>query len=75
MTWEEHEKEYCLEIEPRPEDIHDVFDRYCDAENYIYHYECDEYTYPLSMTTVRWNNKYYVVTRLSNESWEYYHID
>jgi hypothetical protein len=75
MTWEEHEKEYCLVKEPRPEDIHHIFFRYCDAENYIYYYESDENSYPLSMTTVRWDGKYYVVTRLSNEADEYYRID
>jgi len=34
MTWEEHEKEYCLEIKPRVDDIFDVFDTYCDSVNY-----------------------------------------
>jgi hypothetical protein len=75
MTWEEHEMEYCLVKEPRHEDIHDVFNSYCDAENYIYHYDCFEENIYLGFLTVRWGDMYYVVTRLSNEADEYYRIN
>lgn len=72
MTWDEHEKEYCLTVEPRQQDIHDTFKSYCDAENYIYHYEAWEENIFLGFVTTRWDGKYYVVTRLSNEDYDYY---
>ena len=72
MTWDEHEKEYCLTVEPRQQDIHDTFDSYYLAENYIDKYEQHEDNFPLGLITTKWNDKYYVVTRLSNEAEEYY---
>lgn len=62
MTWEEHEKEFCQEIDflPPKSETYDIFDSWPDAENAIYHYECDEQNHA-HLHAVRYQNKYYVV--------------
>ena len=75
MTWEEHEREFCREIEPRPEDLHErnPMRSWADAENYI---ECYQMGYEegniFQLCAVRWDQKYWIVHLLSNEAELYY---
>jgi len=72
MTWQEHEKEYCVEIEPRPQDIWDTFDSYCESVNSTDKEQQHEESFGYCFKTVRWQGKYYAVMRLSQEAEDYY---
>lgn len=72
MTWDEHEKVYCKEVKPREKDVMEVFPTYALCYNYIDNYEEDPENFPLGMTCVRWEGRYYAVCCLSEESERYY---
>lgn len=62
MTWEEHEKEYCREIDflPPKSETHYICDSWCGAKNLIYHYECFEENHA-HLHAVKYKDRYYVV--------------
>lgn len=62
MTWEEHEKLYCVVIQQplNDNDIVETFDRYSDAHNYIYHIEADEHNQQV-LKVLKYINTYYVM--------------
>ena len=75
MTWEEHEREYCHEIDFRPDndDIHEIcssWSRACQSKEF---YDCrSEEGNSSSIVAVRFQESYFVVHANSKEQIEKY---
>jgi hypothetical protein len=62
MTWEEHEREICQEIDflPPKSETYEICNSWCNAQNCIYYYECFEENHA-HLHAVKYKDRYYVV--------------